>query len=231
MMTVLQLDNVTKTYGKNRAQVRAVNKVSLSIRKGSFTSIIGRSGSGKSTLLKICAGLLTPDEGSVILDGDEITKMKDKERCVVRRRQIGFVFQSFDLIPEFTLLENIYLPAYLDDRTPDMEYIEELLRDTELYDKKDRFPDELSGGEQQRIAIVRALSTRPSIIFADEPTGNLDMKTGEEIMDLLNFCNFRYQQTILMVTHNLDLIQNTHRVLRMQDGGIVDDREKEIYCP
>lgn len=227
-MKVLQLDNISKTYGKNRAQVRAVNKVNLCVNKGSFTSIIGRSGSGKSTLLKLCAGLLKPDEGSVIVDGDEITKMRDKERCAVRRRKIGFVFQSFELIPEFTLLENVCIPSYLDDRSPDMEYIEELLKDTGIYDKKDRFPDELSGGEQQRMAIVRALSTRPAILFADEPTGNLDVKTGESIMDLLNFCNFRYHQTILMVTHNLEMIQNTHRVLRMQDGSIVEDYEKEL---
>lgn len=230
-MNVLQLNNVSKTYGRNRAKVRAVNKLSLSVNKGSFTSIIGRSGSGKSTLLKLCAGLLKPDEGSVIVDGDDITKMRDKDCCAVRRRKIGFVFQSFELIPEFTLLENVCIPSYLDDRSPDMEYIKELLKDTDLYDKKDRFPDELSGGEQQRMAIVRALSTRPAILFADEPTGNLDVKTGETIMDLLNFCNFRYQQTILMVTHNLEMIQNTHRVLRMQDGEIVEDYEKELCCP
>lgn len=227
-MKVLKLDNVSKTYGKNRAQVRAVNKVSLCVSKGSFTSIIGRSGSGKSTLLKICAGLLRPDEGSVIVDGHEIAKMRDKECCAVRRRKIGFVFQNFELIPEFTLLENVCIPSYLDDRSPNMEYIKELLKDTGLYDKKDRFPDELSGGEQQRMAIVRALSTRPAILFADEPTGNLDVKTGEAIMDLLNLCNFRYHQTILMVTHNLEMIQNTHRVLRMQDGEIVEDYEKEL---
>lgn len=225
-MKILQLNNVSKTYGKNRTLVKAVNKVTLDIDKGSFTSIIGRSGSGKSTLLKLCGGLLKPDSGEVYLDEQELTGMKDKARCAVRRRKIGFVFQDFELIPEFTVLENICLPAYLDRCTPDMEYIEELLRDTDLYEKRGHFPDQLSGGEQQRVAIARALSTRPSILFADEPTGNLDIKTGEAIMDLLNFCNFRHHQTILMVTHNLELIQHTHRVLRMQDGSIVEEYDR-----
>lgn len=154
--------------------------------------------------------------------------MKDRDRCAVRRKKIGFVFQDFELIPEFTVMENICLPAYLDKQNPDMGYIEKLLRDTELADKQNRFPDELSGGEQQRVAIARALSTRPAILIADEPTGNLDVKTGEGIMDLLNFCNFRYEQTILMVTHNLELIQSTHRVMQMQDGRIVEEREKGV---
>lgn len=225
-MEILRLDNVTKTYGTSRAQVQAVNRVSLSVSKGSFTSIIGRSGSGKSTLLKLCSGLLKPDSGRVILDGDEISNMRDKECCAVRRRKIGFIFQNFELIPEFTVLENIYLPSYLDERSPNMNYIEKLLKDTELQQKRDAFPDELSGGEQQRVAIARALSTRPAILFADEPTGNLDIKSGEIIMELLNFCNFRYGQTILMVTHNLELLQYTQRTLRMQDGGIVEERDK-----
>lgn len=227
-MKVLQLNEVTKTYGKDRAQVHAVNKVSLDIERGSFTSIIGRSGSGKSTLLKICAGLLKPEKGSVILDGDDLTKIKDKNRCTIRRRKVGFVFQNFELIPEFNLMENVCVPFYLDDRSPDMEYIDELLKVTYLYDKKDRFPEELSGGEQQCMAIVRALATRPAIIFADEPTGNLDMRTGEEIMELLNYCNVRYQQTILMVTHNLELLQSAYRILKMQDGRIVEDYDKGI---
>lgn len=226
-MGILELEEVTKVYGRNRAQVKAVNNVTMEVQRGSFTSVIGRSGSGKSTLLKICAGLLRPDSGNVWVDGQEITSMKEKECCAVRRRKIGFIFQDFELIPEFTVLENICLPAYLDDKNPDMEYIETLLRDTELTGKEKRFPDELSGGEQQRVAIARALSTRPAILFADEPTGNLDVRTGESIMDLLNFCNFRYEQTILMVTHNLELIQDTHRVIRMQDGRIEEDRKKE----
>lgn len=225
-MEILRLDNVTKTYGTSRAQVQAVNRVSLSVSKGSFTSIIGRSGSGKSTLLKLCSGLLKPDSGRVILDGDEISNMRDKECCAVRRRKIGFIFQNFELIPEFTVLENICLPSYLDERSLNMNYIEKLLKDTELQQKRDAFPDELSGGEQQRVAIARALSTRPAILFADEPTGNLDIKSGEIIMELLNFCNFRYGQTILMVTHNLELLQYTQRTLRMQDGGIVEERDK-----
>lgn len=225
-MEILRLDNVTKTYGTSRAQVQAVNRVSLSVSKGSFTSIIGRSGSGKSTLLKLCSGLLKPDSGRVILDGDEISNMRDKECCAVRRRKIGFIFRNFELIPEFTVLENICLPSYLDERSPNMNYIEKLLKDTELQQKRDAFPDELSGGEQQRVAIARALSTRPAILFADEPTGNLDIKSGEIIMELLNFCNFRYGQTILMVTHNLELLQYTQRTLRMQDGGIVEERDK-----
>lgn len=225
-MKILQVDNICKSYGKGKEKTPALKNVNLEVEKGSFTSVIGRSGSGKSTLLQICSGLLKPDCGRVILDGEEISLMNDRKCSAVRRRKIGFVFQKFELIPEYTVLENITIPSYLDQRTPDMEYIEGILRDTGLREKSNCFPDELSGGEQQRVAIARALSTRPAILFADEPTGNLDIRTGETIMDLLNFCNFRYQQTILMVTHNLELLHQTHRILHMHDGMIVEEQTR-----
>lgn len=221
-MAILELRDVVKTYGHNRAMVRAVDHVDFQVEKESFTTIIGRSGSGKSTLLKMCSGMLAPDQGSIWIDGCEITNMKKRELAALRRQKTGFIFQDFRLIEDFTVLENICIPLYLDKREPDMKYLEMLLRAMQMEDKANRFPSELSGGEQQRTAIARALSGKPSIVFADEPTGNLDRKSGEEIMDLLEYCNYRLGQTILLVSHDLELLGKSHCIVKMEDGKIVE---------
>lgn len=222
-MAILELKDVVKTYGKNRAAVHAVNHVDLQVKQGSFTTIIGRSGSGKSTLLKMCSGMMPPDQGSIKIDGCEITGLKPRKLSALRRQKTGFVFQDFRLIDEFTVLENICMPLYLDQREPDMKYMEMLLQAMQIRDKANLLPTELSGGEQQRVAIARALSSKPSIVYADEPTGNLDSKSGEEIMDLLDYCNYQLGQTILLVSHDLELLGKSHRIIRMEDGKIVEE--------
>ncbi|MDD3278534.1 MAG: ABC transporter ATP-binding protein [Lachnospiraceae bacterium] len=226
-MAILEIKDVVKTYGRNRGKIWAVNHIDLRVKKGSFTTIIGRSGSGKSTLLEICSGLMAPEQGSVKIDGVEITNLNHRKCSELRRQKTGFVFQDFRLIDEFTVLENICVPLYLDRREPDMQYIEMLLQAMSIRNLANAMPDELSGGEQQRVAIARALAARPAIVFADEPTGNLDLKTGEEIMNLLDYCNYQLGQTILLVSHDLELIQDSHRIIHMEDGKIIEDMEAE----
>ncbi|MGB8454856.1 MAG: ABC transporter ATP-binding protein [Anaerocolumna sp.] len=227
-MNILDIENVGKTFGKGPGMVTALEGIKLSIEKGSFTTIIGRSGSGKSTLLNIAGGLTAPDKGKVFLEGTDLFELKDNELSNLRRKKIGIVFQAFNLIPEFTVLENICLPSYLNQSKPDLKFIGEILDLIEMEDKKSKYPYELSGGEQQRTALVRALSTKPDLLLADEPTGNLDMKSGEQVLDAIRYCYHIFNQTTLLVTHNLEIAKQSRRVLTLQDGKIVSDAIGEM---
>ena len=223
MSAVLTISNLSKKFGQRSLAFYALRNVNLEIEKGSFTAIVGRSGSGKTTLLNIIGGLEVPTEGTVVIENQDLYGMKDAARAAFRRKHIGYVFQFFNLIPEFTVQENIALPAYLDHRAPDKDYIQKITNQLGLQDKLDKYPAELSGGEQQRTAVARALSTKPDIILADEPTGNLDRKTGEELIELLNFSHQFFQQTILLVTHDLDIARTAQRVITLDDGQISAD--------
>jgi putative ABC transport system ATP-binding protein len=227
-MSILKVENIRKTFGKGSGMLTALDDINLFIDKGSFTSIIGRSGSGKSTLLNIIGGLIAPDHGSIYLENTDLFQLTDKDLSKLRREKIGFVFQSFQLIPEFTVLENICLPSYLDKRRPNMEFIDKILEIIEITDKKDKYPYELSGGEQQKTALVRALSMKPDILLADEPTGNLDVKSGEQVLDAIHYCYRKFNQTTLLVTHNLEIAQQSKRVITLQDGRIVSDTIGEM---
>lgn len=227
-MNILKMEQVGKTFGRGTGLVTALEGIDLSIEKGSFTTIIGRSGSGKSTLLNIAGGLAEPEKGHVFLDGIDLYKLRDKELSRLRRKKVGIVFQAFHLIPEFTVLENICLPSYLDQNKPNMKFIDEILDLIELSDKKAKYPYELSGGEQQRTALARALSTKPELLLADEPTGNLDLKSGEQVMDAIRYCYRIFNQTTLLVTHNLEIAQQSKRVITLQDGKIVSDSVGEM---
>lgn len=227
-MNILKMEQVGKTFGRGAGLVTALEGIDLSIEKGSFTTIIGRSGSGKSTLLNIAGGLVAPEKGRVLLDGINLYELRDKELSRLRRKKVGIVFQAFHLIPEFTVLENICLPSYLDQSKPNMKFIDEILELIELSDKKNKYPYELSGGEQQRTALARALSTKPELLLADEPTGNLDLKSGEQVMDAIRYCYRIFNQTTLLVTHNLEIAQQSKRVITLQDGKIVSDSVGEM---
>ncbi len=227
-MNILKMEQVGKTFGKGAGLVTALEGIDLSIEKGSFTTIIGRSGSGKSTLLNIAGGLAEPEKGHVFLDGIDLYKLRDKELSRLRRKKVGIVFQAFHLIPEFTVLENICLPSYLDQSKPNIKFIDEILDLIELSHKKTKYPYELSGGEQQRTALARALSTKPELLLADEPTGNLDLKSGEQVMDAIRYCYRIFNQTTLLVTHNLEIAQQSKRVITLQDGKIVSDSVGEM---
>ncbi len=227
-MSILKFEGISKTFGKGTGMVTALDGINLSIDKGSFTTIIGRSGSGKSTLLNIAGGLLIPDKGQVILEDIDLYVRKDKELARIRRKKIGIVFQAFNLIPEFTVLENICLPSYLDQSKPNMKFIDEILEIIEMGDKKNKYPHELSGGEQQRAALARALSVKPDLLLADEPTGNLDIKSGEQVIDALQYCYRIFNQTTLLVTHNLEFAGQSNRVITLQDGKIVSDSIGEM---
>jgi putative ABC transport system ATP-binding protein len=227
-MSILKIENIIKTYGKGSGLMKALNGVELTIEKGSFTTIIGRSGSGKSTLLNIAGGLSAPDAGRVVLEGTDLYSLKDSELSRLRRKKIGIVFQAFNLIPEFTVLENICLPSFLDQSKPNMKFIDEILDFIELSGMKDKYPYELSGGEQQRTALARALSTKPEVLLADEPTGNLDLKSGEQVLDAIRYCYRIFNQTTLLVTHNLEIAQQSKRVITLQDGSIVCDSVGEM---
>ncbi|WMJ85659.1 ABC transporter ATP-binding protein [Anaerocolumna sp. MB42-C2] len=227
-MCLLKLEGVSKTFGKGTGMVTALDGINLSIDKGSFTTIIGRSGSGKSTLLNIAGGLLSPEKGHVILDDIDLYARKEKELARIRRKKVGIVFQAFNLIPEFTVLENICLPSYLDQNKPNMKFIDDILEMIEMGDNKNKYPFELSGGEQQRAALARALSTKPDLLLADEPTGNLDIKSGEQVLDAIHYCYRLFNQTTLLVTHNLEIAGQSNRVITLQDGKIVSDSIGEI---
>ncbi|MBS4982330.1 MAG: ABC transporter ATP-binding protein [Lachnospiraceae bacterium] len=229
-MAVLRAKELTKTYQAGKVSVRALNGISLSVGKGSFTSVIGKSGSGKTTLLNVLSGLEIPDSGVVYLGASELTRLKDRKMAALRRQKIGFVFQKFYLIPEFTVWENILIPFYLDDKNPDIEYVEFLLKEMHMWERKDFFPGELSGGEQQRAAIVRALANRPEILFADEPTGNLDVRNSEEVLVLFQKLQRQIGQTVVMVTHDLDIARRADRIICLEDGKIVSDTEEEHEC-
>lgn len=217
-MQLLEVKNLSKTYGQGEAAVHALRGATFTVPKGEFVAVVGESGSGKSTLLNLIGGLDTPTEGKVLIDGKDIFAMKDRSLTVLRRRNIGFVFQSFNLIPELTVEQNILFPVLLDYQTPDRAYLEELLEVLGLTERRHHLPGQLSGGQQQRAAIGRALITRPKLILADEPTGNLDSKNSREVIGLLTQASRRYRQTILMITHNPALTTAVDRVFQVRDG-------------
>ena len=221
-MNILEVQNLCKTYGKGEAQVRALDHVSFSVGKGEFIAIVGESGSGKSTLLNVVGALDNPTSGKVLIDGKDIFSMPEKKLTVFRRQNIGFIFQSFNLIPELNVEQNITFPLLLDYQKPDKKYVEELLEILGLKERRKHLPSQLSGGQQQRVAIGRALAARPAIIMADEPTGNLDSKNSQEVITLLKSMSAKYRQTILMITHNENHADATDRVLRMTDGRLKD---------
>lgn len=229
-MNLLEIKNLCKTYGSGETAVEALKNVSFSVAKGEFAAIVGESGSGKSTLLNIIGALDTPNSGKVIIDGKDIFSMNERKLTVFRRRNIGFIFQSFNLIPELTVEQNIIFPLLLDYQKPDNRYLEELLSVLNLKQRRNHLPSQLSGGQQQRVAIGRALITRPSLILADEPTGNLDSKNSSEVIALLKNTSKKYEQTIIMITHNRSIAATADRVLNVSDGVLTDlggaDNEK-----
>lgn len=221
-MNLLEVDNICKTYGSGETAVRALKKVSFSVPKGEYVAIVGESGSGKSTLLNMIGALDTPTSGKVTIGGKDIFSMNDRKLTVFRRRNIGFVFQAFNLVPELTVLQNIIFPVLLDYQKPDKKYLEELLTVLHLQERCNHLPSQLSGGQQQRVAIGRALITRPSLILADEPTGNLDTRNSSEVITLLKEASKKYEQTIIMITHSQSIAQTADRVLQVSDGVLTD---------
>ena len=221
-MNVLNTENLKKYYGSGDSLVKALDGVNFSVEQGEFVAVVGTSGSGKSTLLNMMGGLDNPTSGSVKVDGREIAGMTSDELTVFRRRQIGFVFQNYNLVPMLNVYENIVLPIALDGNRPDKNFIDGVVKMLHLEDKLERFPGNLSGGQQQRAAIARAIAFKPAIILADEPTGNLDSKTGQEVLGLLKQTAERYGQTLVMITHNLEIAQLADRIVRIEDGRIVE---------
>ncbi|MBR1866142.1 MAG: ABC transporter ATP-binding protein [Lachnospiraceae bacterium] len=219
-MEILRAENLTKCYGKGETEVVALDHVNLSVEKGEFVAIVGASGSGKSTLLHLLGGVDRPTEGRVLIDGKDIFALNDDKLAIFRRRQVGLVYQFYNLIPILNVEENIALPLELDAREVDPERMEELLKLLGLTERRKHLPNELSGGQQQRTSIGRALIPNPTIILADEPTGNLDSKASDEIVALLKKSNRDYQQTIIMITHNLDIARQAQRIVRIEDGRI-----------
>ncbi len=222
MQDLLQVQHLCKTYGSGETAVNALRDVSFSVPKGEYVAIVGESGSGKSTLLNLIGGLDTPTAGQVCIDGRDVFSMDDKRLTVFRRRNIGFIFQAFNLIPELTVEQNILFPLLLDHQRPDPAYLEELLRVLRLDTRRRHVPSQLSGGQQQRVAIGRALITRPALILADEPTGNLDTQNSSEVIALLREASRSYEQTILMITHNRSIAQTADRVMQVSDGVLTD---------
>ena len=222
-MDMITARGLRKVYGSGTAQVQALRGADLDIAAGSFTAIIGRSGSGKTTLLRILGGLERPTAGSVAVCGEDLAKLNDDQLCRLRRRKIGFVFQDFRLLDDLTVWENVLLPLTLDKAQPDKSYLTNILQLLLLGDKTNAFPSELSGGEKQRVAMARAYAAKPALLLADEPTGNLDRRTGEEVMRLLQTTQRELHQTVVMVTHDLDMARQTQRILQISDGVIAAD--------
>mgnify|MGYP003399617655 FL=1 len=222
-MEILKVENLTKTYGSGENLVHAVDDVSFSVEKGEFVAIVGASGSGKSTLLHLIGGVDRPTSGKIFVDGNDISKMNDDKLAVFRRRQVGIVYQFYNLIPILTVEENITLPCDLDGRGVDRERLEMILDSFGLRARRKHLPNELSGGQQQRTSIARALINNPSLVLADEPTGNLDSKSSEEVMSMLKMCNQSYGQTVIMITHNLDIAKQADRIITISDGKIVEE--------
>lgn len=222
MMNLLKVDSICKTYGTGETAVHALKDVSFSVSKGELVAVVGESGSGKSTLLNMIGALDTPTSGKVWIDGKDIFSMKERNLTIFRRRNIGFVFQAFNLIPELNVEQNIMFPVLLDYQKPDKKYLEELLTVLNLQQRRHHLPGQLSGGQQQRVAIGRALMTRPALILADEPTGNLDSQNSSEVIALLKEASKKYAQTIIMITHNRSIAQTADRILQVTDGVITD---------
>jgi putative ABC transport system ATP-binding protein len=225
-MKILETESLKKYYGKDANLVKAVDGVGLSIEEGKFVAIVGSSGSGKTTLLHMMGGLDRPTDGKVFIDSKDIYSMNDESLAIFRRRKVGFVFQSYNLIPVLNVWENITLPIEFDLKIVDKEFIEELMKTLNIYDKKNALPNQLSGGQQQRVAIARALATRPSIVLADEPTGNLDSKTSLEVVNLLKQSVRKYHQTLVMITHDEKLAQMADRIVRIEDGKLFSKGEE-----
>jgi len=219
-MAVLITQKLKKYYGKEPNIVRALDGVDVEVNAGEFVAVVGQSGSGKSTLLHMLGGLDKPTDGTVIIDGREIAKMTDEQLTIFRRRNVGFVFQSFNLVPILNVYENIVLPLELDGSTIDTAFVDEIIRTLGLQEKRMSMPNQLSGGQQQRVAIARALATKPSIILADEPTGNLDSKTSQDVLSVLKMTSTQFHQTIMMITHNAQIAQLADRVIHIEDGRI-----------
>ncbi len=220
-MEILRVENLTKTYGKDESKVIAINNVSFSVQKGEFVAIVGASGSGKSTLLHLIGGVDRPTSGKVFIDGKDIYQMDDDSLAIFRRRQIGLIYQFYNLIPILNVEENITLPCDLDNQKVEKQRLNTLLQSLGLENRRTHLPNELSGGQQQRTSIGRAMITNPSIILADEPTGNLDSKSSDEIVNLLKKSNKEYKQTIIMITHNIEIAKIADRIIEIEDGKIV----------
>ncbi|BCJ98620.1 ABC transporter ATP-binding protein [Anaerocolumna chitinilytica] len=219
-MAILTVQKLKKYYGKEPNLVRALDGIDLEIEAREFVAVVGTSGSGKSTLLHMLGGLDTPTDGKVIVNGHELSKMTDEQLTIFRRRNVGFVFQNYNLVPILSVYENIVLPIELDGNTVDKTYVDEIIATLGLNEKRDAMPNMLSGGQQQRVAIARALATKPSILFADEPTGNLDSRTSQDVLGVLKMTSTRFHQTMMMITHNEHIAQLADRVIRIEDGKI-----------
>ena len=222
-MEILKTENLTKIYGKGENQVVALDKVNLSINEGEFVAIVGASGSGKSTLLHLLGGVDKPTSGKVIVNGKDIYKLSADNLAIFRRREVGLIYQFYNLIPILTAKENVTLPLELDNKKVDNNELDKLLKDLGIEDRKNHLPNQLSGGQQQRVSIGRALITHPSIVLADEPTGNLDSKSSDEIVELLKKANKEYKQTIIMITHNMEIAEAADRIIKIEDGRIVKE--------
>ncbi|MDE5779713.1 MAG: ABC transporter ATP-binding protein [Lachnospiraceae bacterium] len=221
-MDIITMEDVTKVYGENETRVWGLDHVNLTVQQGEVLAVVGASGSGKSTLLHILGGVDTPTSGRIVVDGKDITKLDDEQMSVFRRRKIGFVFQAYHLIPVLTVEENITMPILLDHRKPDKEYVEHIMDLLGLQDRRKHLPNQLSGGQQQRAAIARALANRPSLILADEPTGALDSKNGSEVINLLKNSVKQLNQTLVLITHNVDIACEADRIIKIADGKIVE---------
>lgn len=221
-MNLLEVNNICKIYGSGETAVKALKNVSFSVPKGEYVAIVGESGSGKSTLLNMIGALDNPTSGKIVIDGKDIFSMNDRKLTVFRRRNIGFIFQAFNLVPELTVEQNIVFPLLLDYQKPDKKYLEELLTVLNLKERRHHLPSQLSGGQQQRVAIGRALITRPALILADEPTGNLDTQNTSEVIALLKEASKKYEQTIVMITHSRGIAQTADRILQVSDGVLTD---------
>lgn len=221
MAIILETRGLKKVYGSGETAVHALRKVNIKVEKGEFVAVVGTSGSGKSTLLHMLGGLDRPTEGEVYVDGKSIFSLKDEELTIFRRRKIGFIFQSYNLIPTLNVYDNIVLPIQLNGDEPNEKYVDLLIRALGIADKLDSLPNNLSGGQQQRVAIARALATRPAIILADEPTGNLDSRTSQDVMGLLKVVSQKVQQTLVMITHNEEIAQLADRIIHIEDGSIL----------
>lgn len=221
-MNLLEVKNICKTYGSGETAVKALKNINFSVPKGQYAAIIGESGSGKSTLLNMIGALDLPTSGKVFIDGKDIFSMNEQKLTIFRRRNIGFIFQAFNLVPELTVEQNIIFPLLLEYQKPDKAYLEELLTVLNLKERRNHLPSQLSGGQQQRVAVGRALITRPALILADEPTGNLDTQNSREVIALMKKASKKYQQTILMITHNRSIAQTADRVLQVSDGILTD---------
>ena len=226
-MKLLEVQNLVKTYGKGNTLVYALNDVSFSVKKGEFVAVIGVSGSGKSTLLHILVGVDYPTKGKVFVNDKDVYKLNENDLAIFRRRQVGLIYQFYNLIPILNVVENITLPILLDNKKVDDDYLDELINTLGLQKRINHLPNELSGGEQQRVSIGRALMNRPDLLLADEPTGNLDTKNSAEIVELLKIANKKYNQTIIMITHDPNLAKVAHRIITLEDGKIIGDKENK----